>query len=88
MGRVEDLQDRRARPIEVVFRNGMPDRLDVAGVEVISKEGSRWRLSVRGDINPIIRALGLYDLDDLVLEHPRLEDIFMGYYQQEPSQST
>ena len=59
-----------------------PEELDVPGVQVVSRNGARWHLSVRGDLNPIVRALAQYDLDDFVMAHPRLEDIFMDYYQQ------
>ena len=81
-GRVDELQERRARVVEVVFRNDAPEELDVPGVQVVSRNGARWQLSVRGDLNPIVRALSQYDLDDFVMAHPRLEDIFMDYYQQ------
>ena len=85
-GRVDELQERRARIVEVVFRNGGPEELDVPGAQVVSRNGARWHLSVRGDPNAIVRALAQYDLDDFVMEHPRLEDIFMDYYQQQPEE--
>ena len=58
------------------------------GAQVVSRNGARWRLSVRGDPNAIVRALAQYDLDDFVMEHPRLEDIFMDYYQQQPEEES
>ena len=87
-GRVDELQERRARIVEVVFRNGGPEELDVPGAQVVSRNGARWHLSVRGDPNAIVRALAQYDLDDFVMEHPRLEDIFMDYYQQQPEEES
>ena len=51
-GRVDELQERRARIVEVVFRNGGPEELDVPGAQVVSRNGARWQLSVRGDLNP------------------------------------
>ena len=51
-GRVDELQERRARVVEVVFHGtARPEELDVPGVQVVSRNGARWQLSVRGDLN-------------------------------------
>ncbi len=34
----------------------------------------------KGDINLLIKELSKLDLDDMILEPPRLEDIFLDYY--------
>jgi hypothetical protein len=36
---------------------------------------------VRGDINPVIRTLARYDVEDLTFSEPNLEDVFLHYYQ-------
>ena len=84
---VRELQRRRVRSMELSFRSDPPDDLDLPGVEVLERDGTRWRLAIRGDVNPVVRALARYDLDDLVFERPHLEDIFMDYYRAEAADS-
>jgi len=77
---VESLQRRKVRFMEVAFKGTPPDDISVPGVKTISRNGLRWKLSVRDDINPVIRALARYDLEDIVFDQPSLEDIFLEYY--------
>ena len=81
---VGTLRQLRVRSMEVTFKNSPPEDLRVPGVEVISRNGRRLKLSIRDDINPIIRALAAYDVDDLVFEQPSLEDVFFDYYRGGP----
>jgi len=83
IGSVEALSKRYRRRMQVIFREPPPDSLSASGVEVVSKEGRSWGLSVSGDINPLLRELSGYDLDDLVFERTSLEEMFMGYYETE-----
>lgn len=77
---VRELQRNKVRTMEVEFRGTPPDSLQVPEVEVLSHNGPRWRLAIRGDINPVLRALSQYDLEDLVFAQAHLEDIFLDYY--------
>jgi len=38
-------------------------------------------MSVKGDINQLVKKLGEYNLRDLRIEHASLEDIFLEYYE-------
>lgn len=77
---VRDLRRQKVRRMEIEFRGPPPENLDAPGVEVLERNGPRWKLAVRGDINALLRALGRYDLADLVFEQAHLEDIFLDYY--------
>jgi hypothetical protein len=47
----------------------------------MERDGSRLVLSLEGDVTPLLRFLGdRDDLVDLLLSPPRLEDIFLGFY--------
>ncbi len=83
-GSVKELQQNRTRSMWVEFRGPAPEGLRTPGVVVVERDGPRWRLAVSGDINPLLRELTAYDLADLVYERPRLEDIFLAYYREEP----
>ena len=78
---VSELRSRKLRQLEVVLAGEPPDGdLVLPGVVSLQREGRRMRFVVRGDINPLVRELARLDLEDLVLEPPHLEDIFMEYY--------
>jgi ABC-2 type transport system ATP-binding protein len=85
-GKVADLRDGRRRSMTVVFRGQPPEKLSAPDVEVVTKDGATWQLSVSDDINPLLRELAGYDIEDMVYERPRLEELFMDYYRsEEPS---
>jgi hypothetical protein len=69
--------------MEVTFAGpAPPDGTPLPGVLSVAKEGRTWRLLVRGEITPLLRELARYDLEDLVYEQARLEDIFLEYYRE------
>jgi ABC-2 type transport system ATP-binding protein len=76
------LKSRHQRMAEIVFSGDPPlglDRFD--GIEIMERDGSRLVLSLEGDVTPLLRFLGdRDDLVDLLLSPPRLEDIFLGFY--------
>jgi ABC-2 type transport system ATP-binding protein len=76
------LKRHHRRLADITFRGTPPAGLDrIPGIEVIAREGSRLVLSVEGNVTPLLRFLaGRDDLIDLLVQPPRLEDIFLGYY--------
>ena len=79
-GSVESLREGKARTMAVEFRAPPPDGFSIPGVEVLSREGTRWELAVSGDINAVLRELARHDLADMTYERLSLEDLFMGFY--------
>lgn len=51
------------------------------GVKKAIKKGDNLSLEVEGDINPIIRKLGKYELEGIQINHASLEEIFLRFYQ-------
>jgi ABC-2 type transport system ATP-binding protein len=81
---VQALRERKLRQMEVVLARDVPhDGLRLPGVVAVQREGRKLRLTVRGDINPIVRELAKLDLEELVFEQPHLEDIFLDFYRSE-----
>lgn len=78
--RVADLRTRRRRRALVKFRGVPPYDLTIEGIEVVARDGAVWTLSVGAELGPLLRELARHDLDDLTLERPGLEDIFLEYY--------
>jgi ABC-2 type transport system ATP-binding protein len=79
---VEAITRRRVRVAEVRFRDPADATvLDaVPGVRVSSRDMARVRLTVDGELAPLLGALAARSVDDLIISPPRLEDVFFGYY--------
>ena len=79
-GSVEALREGKARTMEVEFRTPPTGALSIPGVEVLSREGTTWKLAVSGNINEVLRELGKHDIADMTYERLSLENLFMGFY--------
>jgi ABC-2 type transport system ATP-binding protein len=79
---VADLRARMVRRATVRFRGAAPAGLAaLPGVERVQAEGAETVLWVRGDANPLLRALAGTEVEHFVFPEPQLEDIFLGYYE-------
>ena len=84
---VDALKGKRVRQMSVLFRQPIdPRAFEGDGVIVLDRGERRLRLAVRGDINPVIRRLGSYDVQDLTFDEPDLEDVFLHFYRDEPAE--
>ncbi len=80
-GTVAELTRLRRRTAEVVFAEGVPEGLDrIPHAAVLERDGSRVRLGIEGELNPLLRFLADHPVADLVLATPKLEDVFMAFY--------
>src|SRR5688500_5658867 len=79
---IDDLKRRHRRVAEVTFAGEPPPGLDlVSGIEVLERNGGRVIIALEGSVTSLLRFLaGREDVVDLLLSPPRLEDIFLGYY--------
>ena len=78
---VAALRGRKTRQMDVVLAQDPPvDALRLPGVLSLERQGRRPRFLVQGDINPVLRELAKLEVEDIVFEHPSLEDVFLDYY--------
>src|ERR671921_2206774 len=79
---IDDLKQRHRRVAEVIFAGEPPPGLFLlSGIDVLQRDGGRVVIALEGSVNPLLRFLaGRDDVVDLLLSSPRLEDIFLGYY--------
>jgi hypothetical protein len=65
----------------VVFAGEPPGLDGLSGIEVLERHGGRVVIALEGNVTPLLRFLASRDdVVDLLLTPPRLEDIFLGYY--------
>jgi ABC-2 type transport system ATP-binding protein len=81
---VADLKARGRRIADVTFAAEVPPDLATAPwATTIERNGRRVRLAIDGDPNRLIRFLADHEVADLTLAPPRLEDVFMAFYEAE-----
>ncbi len=89
VAQLEELRHIRVHRVEIEFAPGTPIPEDAIreaeGVEDVKVEGARLMCTVRGAVEPLLRALGDAHVTDLVSTEPSLEEIFLGYFS-EPRQ--
>lgn len=71
--------------VEVKFREAVPDRLlgelaDMAAVSDASVNGASIRLRLAGDFDPLIRRISGGYIENMRVEEPSLEEIFLAFY--------
>ena len=71
--------------VEVKFREAVPDRLldelaNMSAVSDISMNGAAIRLRLAGDFDPLIRRISGGYIENMRVEEPSLEEIFLAFY--------
>ncbi len=78
------LREKVLRKARVRFAGDPPPGLrEVAGVARSEGRGREMTLWIRGDVNPLLRALAAATVEEVAFPEPELEDIFLAYYQPE-----
>ncbi len=87
-GSVEGLRRQTPQTIEARFASPFPaSALDgLEGVQRVRADGSRVTLQVVGDLGPVLRVIADHDPIDLVARHADLEELFLTYYRDTPTQ--
>ncbi|CAN5486981.1 ABC transporter ATP-binding protein [soil metagenome] len=85
---IEQIRRLRFRKVEVTFGGEAPAELGlIEHVELQSMNGRSCVLTVEGDINPLIDALARWEVTDLTITPPSLDDVFMAFYESAAAQT-
>jgi ABC-2 type transport system ATP-binding protein len=89
VARLEELHEIRMRRIEVEFTGQpMPELFSqLPGVENVESSGHRVTFTARGSFEPIADALAGHHVVNLASHEPSLEEVFLTYYQDQPSEA-
>ena len=84
-GRIVDTRTlaelRAGRPRIVLVRSAAPPALPDS--ELLESGDGRHRFASHGSVKALLAALAAAAIDDVTIEEPSLEDIFLGYYRDE-----
>ena len=77
---IRTLQKNNYKKIRVLNQHALAS-FDLPGVSNLHQEGEWTQFFYKGDINQIIQRLSSFAVEDLSIEEPTLEEIFMHYYE-------
>lgn len=81
---IDALRSKTFKEIKLEFKSDLPgDLASLAGVTSYTVNGREAAFLYNGNINSLIEALRSYELTNLMIEEPELEEIFLHYYQKE-----
>ena len=86
---VERLKARAQRHVELVLERDVPvpALLNVPGVRRVSGYGREVQVDVEGSMAPLFHTTATYGIERVVTHEPDLEEIFLGYYDEQGAAS-
>ena len=77
---IRTLQKNNYKKIRVLSQQA-PARFEMPGVSNLHQEGEWTQFFYSGDINLVLQRVSGFEIEDLSIEEPTLEEIFMHYYE-------
>ena len=77
---IRTLQKNNYKKIRVLGKNESAD-FEMPGVSNLHQEGEWTQFFYSGDINQVLQRMSGFEIEDLSIEEPTLEEIFMHYYE-------
>ncbi|MBN1439771.1 MAG: ABC transporter ATP-binding protein [Anaerolineales bacterium] len=78
---IRTLQKNNYKKVCVTAKGLKPADLKLAGATNLQTEDGTVSFFFKGDINAVVKKIGGLKLDDVTIEEPTLEEIFMHYYE-------
>jgi ABC-2 type transport system ATP-binding protein len=78
---IRTLQKNNYKKVRVTAAGLKPADLKIAGSTNLQSEDGTVSFFFKGDINAVLKKLGGLKLEDVTIEEPTLEEIFMHYYE-------
>lgn len=78
---IEELKNKNVRNISIETTERIPlDSLKIEGVEKVEKNKDGYHLTTIGKIGALIKKINKFDIKDVRISEPTLEETFMHYY--------
>jgi ABC-2 type transport system ATP-binding protein len=87
--RVDELTHTDFRHITLRFREAVAASAiaSVPGVSDVTSEGKALRFQMIGDVDPLLRAVSSFYVEDIEVEEPSLEEVFLKFYSNQPTRA-
>jgi len=81
---IDMLRSNYYKKMKIEFRNIYDaESFEPEKAVILNRTGRRAEFIFHGDMNLIIKSISAYEIDNLWIDEPALEDIFINYYQKE-----
>lgn len=78
---IDEFKEKNIREIHVETKNNIPlSDLKIEGVEKVEKTSSGYKLITKGHNGLILKSISKFDVDDIKISEPSLEEIFLRFY--------
>ncbi|GAB4156865.1 MAG: ABC transporter ATP-binding protein [Candidatus Promineifilaceae bacterium] len=78
---IRTLQQNNYKKVHVMAAGLTPDAFDLPGVTNMQTENGTVQFFFKGDINAVLQRISGFQVTDVTIEEPTLEEIFMHYYE-------
>ena len=78
---IRSLQQNNYKKVSVTASGLTPEFFEIPGVTNVQTENGSVNFFFKGDINAVLHKVSSIQVDDLSIEEPTLEEIFMHYYE-------
>ena len=78
---IRSLQQNNYKKLRVTGAGLKPADFKLAGVTNVQSDNGTMSFFFKGDINAVLKKLSGMKLEDVSIEEPSLEEIFMHYYE-------
>ena len=78
---IETLRNKQLKKIRIDFEGKAPDKIKIDGMETIEMNtNGHLSFTYSGEVNYLIKTLSSFNISNLTIEEPDLEEIFLHYY--------
>ena len=78
---IDNLRKNLLKRIRIVFKNGLPEDFDPPGAINNEKNSNSAHFMFEGDLNELITYINNFEIENLLIEDPTLEEIFLHFYE-------
>jgi ABC-2 type transport system ATP-binding protein len=78
---IRTLQQNNYKKVRVIAEGLKPASFDLPGVTNVQSDNGTVSFFFKGDINAVLKKIGAQRVEDVTIEEPTLEEIFMHYYE-------
>lgn len=82
--KMSTLQENNYKKINIEAKSDVTkDYFNISGVSNLEIKGNRAKFIFKGNVNPVIKKIAAMEINNISIEEPDLEEIFMHYYAKE-----
>ena len=82
LDKVEKLREQKYKEVRLAYSGPPPNLEGLDGVQVVWRHDGRLTFRIRGDMSVLLSRLAACAVEDLTIEEPSLEEVFLDYYRE------